>query len=291
MQGCGVVVPFPQGGAHTAPGPAPRTCSMSHCAALAHALPARLAAAAAPTAGAGARAPQPRRGAQASARLPAAQLRLPGSAAARRSMVVVKATEDEPVVDTVDAAVDPKQAKAIEDLIKQYGPAIQGFAPAGTYTVPVARDSVDATPATLEEEESAGPYRFLARALGAAAVGAAGVALYKKLKEEKPEAAEILDEPIGGTSFVTVRPGDTLGLIAKEFGTTVDVLKEANNIRDANSIQVGQELWVPRTYVIKKGDTLSKLARENGTTVADLVKKNHVRNPDLIFAGDILLLP
>jgi len=28
------------------------------------------------------------------------------------------------------------------------------------------------------------------------------------------------------------------------------------------ALQVGQELWVPRTYVIKKGDTLNKLARE-----------------------------
>ncbi len=41
----------------------------------------------------------------------------------------------------------------VEDLIKQFGPAVQQFAPAGTYTTPAARPAVDATPATIQEEE------------------------------------------------------------------------------------------------------------------------------------------
>lgn len=40
----------------------------------------------------------------------------------------------------------------------------------------------------------------------------------------------------------TVQSGDTLGKIAKEFGTTVDELCRLNNITDPNYIYVGQEL-------------------------------------------------
>ncbi len=43
-------------------------------------------------------------------------------------------------------------------------------------------------------------------------------------------------------SAYTVKSGDTLGKIAKEFGITVDELCRLNNISDANYIYVGQEL-------------------------------------------------
>lgn len=43
----------------------------------------------------------------------------------------------------------------------------------------------------------------------------------------------------------TVQPGDTLAEIARRFGTTVDVLVQANGIADPDRIAVGQELQIP----------------------------------------------
>jgi len=42
-----------------------------------------------------------------------------------------------------------------------------------------------------------------------------------------------------------VKPGDTLGAIAKRFNTNVDELAKCNNVRDKNKIAVGQPLQIP----------------------------------------------
>jgi lysozyme len=43
----------------------------------------------------------------------------------------------------------------------------------------------------------------------------------------------------------TVRPGDTLGAIAAQLGTTVNALCQSNGITDPNEIEVGQVLTIP----------------------------------------------
>jgi LysM repeat protein len=43
----------------------------------------------------------------------------------------------------------------------------------------------------------------------------------------------------------TVQQGDTLGLIAQRFGTTVQAIQAANGIADPNQIFVGQVLAIP----------------------------------------------
>lgn len=44
-----------------------------------------------------------------------------------------------------------------------------------------------------------------------------------------------------------VQPGDTLSVIAEQFGITIQQLSDANGITDVNSIQPGQELIIPGT--------------------------------------------
>jgi LysM repeat protein len=44
-----------------------------------------------------------------------------------------------------------------------------------------------------------------------------------------------------------IEPGDTLSVIAEQFGVTVEALSEANGITDVNSIRPGQELVIPAT--------------------------------------------
>ena len=72
-----------------------------------------------------------------------------------------------------------------------------------------------------------------------------------ELEQKKAEClSEIAIEPVElkeeGPQTVTVEPGDTLGVIAKRFETTVDDFMRANSMSDPNKLKVGQILIVPR---------------------------------------------
>lgn len=43
----------------------------------------------------------------------------------------------------------------------------------------------------------------------------------------------------------TVKAGQTLSVIAREYKTTADAIVKANNLKSANDIKVGQELFIP----------------------------------------------
>lgn len=101
--------------------------------------------------------------------------------------------------------------------------------------------------------------------------------------------------------FYTVKRGDNLTKIAKQFNTTVSQLVAWNNIPNPNLIYVGQVLKVgeknpdPKPpepekeyYVVKRGDNLTKIAQMFGTTVNQLVAWNNIANPNLIYPGQVL---
>jgi LysM repeat protein len=96
----------------------------------------------------------------------------------------------------------------------------------------------------------------------------------------------------------TVKPGDTLGQIAKEQGVSVAALAEANDITNFNLIHVGQVLIIPGKegkgdiiYIVKAGDTLGKIAVNHKTSVSVLLEKNDIPNPNLIKIGQKILVP
>jgi LysM repeat protein len=111
----------------------------------------------------------------------------------------------------------------------------------------------------------------------------------------------------GGTSTYTVQQGDTLGAIAKRFGTTVQAIVSANGLANADSIKVGQKLKIAsgsgsgaaaapstgqsRSYVVQRGDTLLSIARRFGLTVKQLQQANNISNPDKIYPGQTLVIP
>lgn len=95
-----------------------------------------------------------------------------------------------------------------------------------------------------------------------------------------------------GNTYV-VKKGDTLYSIARANNTTVDKLKELNNL-SSNTLAVGQTINLPSstnvTYTVKKGDTLYSIAREFGTTVSALTSLNNLSTTALSI-GQKLLLP
>ena len=91
-----------------------------------------------------------------------------------------------------------------------------------------------------------------------------------------------------------VRSGDTLSGIAKQNGTTVRALVDANGIADRHLIVVGQRIKIPgggsggggtTTYVVQRGDTLSGIATKFRTTSAAIARANGISNPNHIRVG------
>ena len=87
----------------------------------------------------------------------------------------------------------------------------------------------------------------------------------------------------------TVKRGDTLGAIAKRYGTSVKALQFLNGIRNPDRIDVGQELYL--AWVVSRGQTLGSIAVAYGTTVNALVKLNGIQNPNRIEVGQLIRLP
>lgn len=110
----------------------------------------------------------------------------------------------------------------------------------------------------------------------------------------------------------TVRPGDTLSVIARRHGVSLAALAQANNLTNPNALRIGQVLTIPGSagspaaaapavsapvtptpaatvspapaapvtatgyYTVSKGDTLSGIARRHGTTIAKIMQANHM---------------
>lgn len=88
--------------------------------------------------------------------------------------------------------------------------------------------------------------------------------------------------------------GDSLWLIAKRYGITVDELINLNNLTSIN-LQVGDKLKVPKTqvettYTVKSGDTLWSIAKENNISVDDLKAANNLTS-NLLSLGQVLIIP
>ena len=105
---------------------------------------------------------------------------------------------------------------------------------------------------------------------------------------------QILEVPSGLSPYNSyiVDKGDTLYSIAKKFDTSVNKLKELNNL-SSNMLSIGQKLLIPigeeTTYVVKAGDTLYSIAREFNTTVDKLKELNNLSN-NILSIGQILIV-
>lgn len=99
-------------------------------------------------------------------------------------------------------------------------------------------------------------------------------------------------------NYVVVK-GDTLYGISKKFNTSVQSLKELNNLKDDN-ISIGQVLKVNNNndsnplecivYTVKKGDNLYSISKKYDTTVDEIKRYNNLTS-NLLNIGDRIIIP
>jgi len=90
---------------------------------------------------------------------------------------------------------------------------------------------------------------------------------------------------------LSVKKGDTLYSIGREYDVSVKQLVEANDIVNPRQLKQGMEITVPHTYVVKRGDTLYSLARAHDTTVAQLRSSNGIDPDAILKVGMVIKLP
>ena len=115
----------------------------------------------------------------------------------------------------------------------------------------------------------------------------------------KLPSTEIIEIP--ETITYTVKKGDTLYSIAKTYDTTVDAIKELNNLT-SNTLSINTTLQIPtskiietptttKTHIVEPGDTLYSLARKYNTTVDNIKRLNNLQTNLLTVGQQILISP
>ena len=101
--------------------------------------------------------------------------------------------------------------------------------------------------------------------------------------------------PIYESNQYIVQKGDSLYSIAKKYNTSVEELKELNNLI-TNNLSIGQILNIPIeeenyiTYVIEPGDSLYSIAKKYDTTIEEIKKINNLTS-NLLSINQIIKIP
>lgn len=100
----------------------------------------------------------------------------------------------------------------------------------------------------------------------------------------------------------TVKKGDSLYSIAKQYNSTVDAIKRYNNLT-SNNLSIGQKLKLPCymkdndnttmpnfvMYTVKAGDSLYSIAQQYNTTV-DKIKSDNKLASNNLSIGQVLMI-
>lgn len=98
--------------------------------------------------------------------------------------------------------------------------------------------------------------------------------------------------PQASAQEITIKKGDTLWGISNKYDTSVDHIKELNNL-NSDIIIENTKLIVkeeqPKTYTVKKGDSLWKIAVANKISINQLKSWNNLKS-EIIQPGQVLNL-
>jgi membrane-bound lytic murein transglycosylase D len=121
--------------------------------------------------------------------------------------------------------------------------------------------------------------------------------------------------------YHNIKKGETLSVIARKYGVSVNDLTQANKISTKTTLRIGQELMIPisgarptatavasaaekpaaakpaaskppaTVYLVKRGDTLTSIAARFNLTVSDLKKWNKLTSSRLDIGQKLTLVP
>jgi len=113
--------------------------------------------------------------------------------------------------------------------------------------------------------------------------------------------AEYIGVPYSGgfvpENYYKVKSGDTLWSIARNFGVSVNELKEVNNLV-SNALSIGQLLYIPKEeteiveqkiYTVKSGDTLYGIAKKYNLDVNELKEINNLTSNNLSIGQKLIV--
>ena len=107
---------------------------------------------------------------------------------------------------------------------------------------------------------------------------------------------------VAGQLIHTVQAGESLSILARRYGVTVDQIAAANGLADPNRIAVGQQLVIPggdaaasipsgTLYTVRRGDSLYRISLVFGVSVDDLLAANSLASPGAVYPGLALRIP
>ena len=118
------------------------------------------------------------------------------------------------------------------------------------------------------------------------------------------------DSPLPGQEgYHTVKRGESLTAIARQYGLALNELLRLNGLADTSMIWVGQKLRLsarvaPVTpaqkakpvaaetiHLVEPGETLALIAQQYGTTVEHLMQSNGLPNSGFVYPGQRLRVP
>lgn len=117
------------------------------------------------------------------------------------------------------------------------------------------------------------------------------------IPNRQPEVSEV------SVQIYTIKTGESLAMIARRYGVSIDQILAANNLPDINSIYTGQQLTIPESttppvetqadvaYTLQRGDSLYRVSLVYGITVDDLLAANSLSGPNAIYPGLKVRIP
>jgi uncharacterized protein YkwD len=101
----------------------------------------------------------------------------------------------------------------------------------------------------------------------------------------------------------TIRPGDTLLGLARQYHTSVAAIQLANGMGESTLLLVGKTLTIPSgptwpgesafwiVHVVKAGETLASIGQTFDVKTSDLTRINGIADPALIKTGQAIVIP
>lgn len=126
-------------------------------------------------------------------------------------------------------------------------------------------------------------------------------------------ASSIWSAPLEKFLTHTVRSGETLWKIARDYDVSIQCIRDMNNLGTENKLHVNQVLIIPQKSIrgrqskkesnkplntqsatyhkVQKGDTLWKISKIYQVSIDAIIEKNNIDFPEGIKQGQVILIP